>query len=64
MIDNYHLTRKNASYHLVIWRGHLWGGRFQMAILTTDYFLSLSPLPRISKLHLHSYFQNLGRRDI
>ena len=29
--DNYHLTRKNASYHIVILRGHLWGGRFQMA---------------------------------
>jgi hypothetical protein len=26
--DNYHLTRKNASYHLVIWNGQLWGGRF------------------------------------
>jgi len=24
--DNYHLPRKNASYHLVILHGHLWGG--------------------------------------
>ena len=31
MINNYHLTRKKASYHLVILHGHPWGGRFQMA---------------------------------
>jgi len=31
MINNYHLPRKNASYHLVIWNGHLWGVGFQMA---------------------------------
>jgi hypothetical protein len=31
MFDNYHLTRKNASYHLLILHGPLWGGRFQMA---------------------------------
>jgi hypothetical protein len=24
--DSYHLTRKNDSYQLVIWNGHLWGG--------------------------------------
>jgi hypothetical protein len=30
--DNYHLTRKNDSYHLVIWNGHLWGGRFQVSL--------------------------------
>ena len=29
--DNYHLTRKDDSYHLIILRGHLWGGRFKMA---------------------------------
>ena len=33
MIDNYHLSRKNASYRLVIWHGHLWGGRLQMAVI-------------------------------
>jgi len=33
MFNNYHLTRKNASYHLDILRGHLWGGRFQMAVI-------------------------------
>jgi hypothetical protein len=27
------LPRKNASYHLVILRGHLWGGRFQVALI-------------------------------
>jgi len=27
--DNYHLTRKNASFHLVIWHGHLWGEDFR-----------------------------------
>jgi len=31
MFDNYHLPRKNTSYRFVIWHGHLWGGRFQMA---------------------------------
>lgn len=30
-INNYHLTRKNASFHIVIWHGHLWGGISQMA---------------------------------
>jgi hypothetical protein len=30
MFDNYRLPRENASYHLVIWNGHLWGERFQM----------------------------------
>ena len=29
--NNYHLTRKNASFHLVILHRHLWGGIFQMA---------------------------------
>jgi len=33
MIDNYHLPRKNASYHIVILHGHLWGGRFQVAVI-------------------------------
>jgi hypothetical protein len=33
MFDNYHLTRKNTSYHIVILHGHLWGGRFQMAVV-------------------------------
>ena len=32
-LDNYHLFRKNASYHLVIWHRHLWGGRFQMPMI-------------------------------
>ena len=31
MIDNYHLPRKNSSFHLIILHGHLWGGRFEMA---------------------------------
>jgi len=31
ILDNYHLTRKNANFHIVIWHGHPWGGRFQMA---------------------------------
>ena len=31
--DNYHLTRKNDSYQLVIWNGHLWGERFQTAAM-------------------------------
>ena len=31
MIDNYHLPRENATFRFVIWHGHLWGGRFQMA---------------------------------
>ena len=29
MIDNYHLPVKNASFHIVIWRGHLWGDDFR-----------------------------------
>lgn len=29
--DNYYLTGKNASYHLMILQGHLWGGGFQMS---------------------------------
>jgi hypothetical protein len=33
MFDNYHLYGKNASYHLVIWHGPLWGGKFQMAVM-------------------------------
>ena len=33
MINNYHLPRKNASFRLVIWHGHLWGGRFRMAVI-------------------------------
>ena len=33
MIDNYHLPRKNTSYRLVIWHGHLWGGIFQMSVV-------------------------------
>jgi hypothetical protein len=32
-IDNYHLPRKNASFRFVIWHGHPWGGRFQMAVI-------------------------------
>ena len=32
ILDNYHLPRKNASFRLVILHGHLWGGRFQMAV--------------------------------
>jgi hypothetical protein len=31
--DNYHLPGKNTNYHLVIWHGHLWGGRFQMSVM-------------------------------
>ena len=31
--DNYHLPRKNDRFHLLIWHGHLWGGRFQMAVI-------------------------------
>ena len=31
MIDNYHLPVKNASLHIVIWHGHLWGERFQVS---------------------------------
>jgi hypothetical protein len=30
--DNYRLTWKNASFHLVIWHGHLWGEGFQMSV--------------------------------
>jgi hypothetical protein len=33
MIDNYHLPRKNATYHLVIWHGHLWGGKSQAPMI-------------------------------
>jgi len=33
MFNNYHLPRKNASYHLIILRGHVWGGKFQMAAM-------------------------------
>ena len=33
MIDNYHLPRENASFHIVIWHGHMWGVRFQMAVI-------------------------------
>jgi hypothetical protein len=33
MIDNYHLPRKNATFDIVIWHRHLWGGRFQMAVV-------------------------------
>ena len=33
MIDNYHLTRKNATFRFVIWNGQLWGERFQMAVI-------------------------------
>jgi len=33
ILDNYHLPRKNACYHLVILRWHLWGGRFQMSVM-------------------------------
>ena len=36
--DNYHLTRENAMYHLVILHGHLWGGRFQMALIGERQF--------------------------
>jgi hypothetical protein len=31
--DNYHLPRKNASFDIIIWHWHLWGGRFQMAVM-------------------------------
>jgi hypothetical protein len=30
MFDNYHLPREDASFHLVISHGHLWGGRFEI----------------------------------
>ncbi|MBU4232709.1 MAG: hypothetical protein KKF43_09285 [Proteobacteria bacterium] len=33
MIDNYHLSRENASFDIIIWHPHLWGGRFQMAVI-------------------------------
>ena len=33
MIDNYHLTRKNATFDFHILHGHPWGGRFQMAVI-------------------------------
>jgi hypothetical protein len=33
ILDNYHLTLENARFHLIILHGHLWGGRFQMAVI-------------------------------
>jgi len=33
MIDNYHLTRKNATFRFVILHRHLWGERFQMTVI-------------------------------
>jgi len=30
MIDNYHLTRKNATFRFVILHRHPWGGRFRV----------------------------------
>jgi hypothetical protein len=33
MIDNYRLSRKNASFRFIILHGHLWGGRFQMSVI-------------------------------
>jgi hypothetical protein len=30
---SYPLTSENARFDLLIWRGHLWGGRFQTAVL-------------------------------
>jgi len=33
MVDNYHLPRENASFDIIIWHGHLWGGRFQMSVI-------------------------------
>jgi hypothetical protein len=33
MFDNYHLPRKNARFDIIILRGRLWGGRFQMAVI-------------------------------
>jgi len=33
MFDNYHLPRENATFRFVIWHGHLWGGRLQMAVI-------------------------------
>jgi len=33
MIDNYHLTRENARFDIIIWHGHLWGRRFQMTAI-------------------------------
>jgi len=32
-IATYHLPRKNDSFDIIIWHGHLWGGRFQMAVI-------------------------------
>ena len=29
IINNYHLPRENASFDLVIWKGHLWGKDFR-----------------------------------
>jgi hypothetical protein len=31
MIDNYHITRENATFHIIIWHWHPSGGRFQMS---------------------------------
>jgi hypothetical protein len=33
MIDNYHLTREDDSFDIIFLHGHLWGGRFQMAVI-------------------------------
>jgi hypothetical protein len=33
MIDNYHLTRENATFRFVILHGHLLGGIFQMSVI-------------------------------
>jgi len=33
MIDTYHLPRKNATFDIIIWHGHPWGGRFQMSVI-------------------------------
>ena len=33
IINNYHHPRKNASFRFVILHGHLWGGKFQMAVV-------------------------------
>jgi len=33
IIDNYHLSRKNASFDIIILRVYLWGGRFQMSVI-------------------------------
>jgi hypothetical protein len=33
MIDNFHLTRKNASFRFVILHGHLWGREIHMSVI-------------------------------